>query len=99
MNSATINVIRSALQLDASLPAAQKARIIRMLTTPADQPEKKSGAEPDRFLRPREAAEYVGLSKRTLARYIKSGRLNPHRLNGRVLRFRRSELDAFLAGT
>lgn len=98
MNSATINVIRSALQLDVSLTTAQKARILRLLTTPDDQTERKSSPEPDRFLRPREAADYVGLSKRTLARHIKSGRLNPHRLNGRVLRFRRSELDAFLAG-
>jgi excisionase family DNA binding protein len=53
---------------------------------------------PDKLLTPKEAAQYLGLSKRTLARYVKAGQIKPSRLNARVLRFKKMDLDTFIAG-
>ena len=43
-----------------------------------------------------QAAEYLGVSVRTMRRYLAGGKLQAHRLTGRLLRFRREELDAYL---
>jgi len=42
------------------------------------------------------AAAYLGVSVRTVRRYLATGKLQAHRLSGRGLRFRREDLDAYL---
>jgi len=42
------------------------------------------------------AADYLGVSVRTMRRYLASGRLKARRVGGRQLRFRSEDLDAFL---
>ena len=99
MNSATLDLIKSAMRLDRSMDPAERAHVIRLLTTQSPQESPSHGTRfPDPYLSPREAAAYLGFSKRTLARYVEARRSKPCRLNARVLRFRRSALDALLAG-
>lgn len=43
-----------------------------------------------------EAAEYLGVTDRTLRRYVASGDLPAYRLGPRLLRFRQSDLDALM---
>lgn len=54
-------------------------------------------ATPNELLTTREAMAYLKISKPTIIRYSSSGILNPKRLPGGALRFRRSDLDAILA--
>ena len=99
MKAGTLDLIKSALRMDETLSSSLRARILRLLMDPAPgRDEALRGRTPDPYLSPRAAAEYIGLSKRTLARYVQSGRVQPCRLNDRVLRFRRSDLDALLVG-
>jgi excisionase family DNA binding protein len=51
-----------------------------------------------RWLTLRQAAAYCSLSESTLRRACRERRLYAHRL-GRLLRFERAHLDAFLTGT
>lgn len=100
MKPSTFTLVKTAISADPSISAAVRAKVLRaLMDKPSEQDSAPAVASADAYLSPKAAAQYVGLSKRTLARYIKSGRLVPHRLNSRVLRFRRSDLDAFLAGT
>ena len=50
-----------------------------------------------RWLTLRQAAAYCSLSESTLRRACREQRLHAHRL-GRLLRFERAHLDAFLTG-
>ena len=99
MNVATLNLIKSALRLDRSMDPPERAHVIRLLTSqrPQDPPADKA-RQLDTYLSPRDAAAYLGFSKRTLARYVEAGRIKPCRLNARVLMFKRSALDALLGG-
>jgi excisionase family DNA binding protein len=45
---------------------------------------------------PAEAAEYLKVSRRTLYRFLKQGRLSAVKLNGGGLRIRQSDLEAAL---
>ena len=57
----------------------------------------RSAAMPKKALSYREAAQYTGLSKSTLARAEKAAALRAQRVGGRVL-FEVDELDRFLRG-
>lgn len=52
----------------------------------------------DRLLTTRQVAEYVGLSPETVLRRYRAGELRGIRLGSNVLRFRQSELEAWLEG-
>ena len=52
----------------------------------------------DRILRAPAAAEVLGISKSTVWRYARLGKLNPVKLSERVTRFRQSEVQALIAG-
>ena len=52
----------------------------------------------DRLLTTRQVAEYVGLSPETVLRRYRAGELKGIRLGSNVLRFRVSELEAWLEG-
>jgi excisionase family DNA binding protein len=43
-----------------------------------------------------EAANYLGVTDRTLRRYVASGELPAYRLGSRLLRFKQADLDALL---
>ena len=100
MNAATLTLIKSAMRLDRSMDPPERAHVIRLLTAPPSSEPRpgKVGPPGESYLSPRDAAAYLGFSKRTLARYVEAGRIKPCRLNARVLRFRRSALDILLAG-
>ena len=53
----------------------------------------------ERLLTTREVAEFLGLSPETVLRRYRAGELPGYRLGSNVLRFRESELEAWLAGT
>ena len=53
---------------------------------------------PDKILRVRTAAETLGVSKSTIWRYAKSGKLTAVKLSQRVTGFRQSEVQALIAG-
>lgn len=52
----------------------------------------------DRLLTTREVADWLGLSTETVLRRWRSGELPGFRLATNVLRFRESEIEAWLAG-
>jgi len=49
-----------------------------------------------KLLRPEEVAELLGVSRRTIVRWLKEGRLKGVRV-GRLWRVREEDLDAFLS--
>lgn len=51
---------------------------------------------PPAWLAQAEAAEYLGITDRTLRRWVASGQLPAYRLGVRLLRFKQSDLDALL---
>ena len=53
---------------------------------------------PDKILRVWIAAETLGVSKSTIWRYAKSGKLTAVKLSDRVTGFRQSEIQALIAG-
>ena len=53
---------------------------------------------PDKILRVPAAAEVLGISKSTVWRYVRMGKLNPVKLSERVTGFRQSEIQALIAG-
>ena len=48
------------------------------------------------YLPPREAAEYLGVSRRSLDRWRKSGLISCIRMGKRLIRYRRMDLDAMM---
>lgn len=50
----------------------------------------------DTYLSPADAAKYTGLSTRTIHRWIRSGVIPSYRYGRRIVRVRKSELDAVL---
>jgi len=56
----------------------------------------KLGPGPEPWVNTLAACKYLGISRVTLRRWIKMGRLQPKRLPGGEFRFRISELDALL---
>jgi excisionase family DNA binding protein len=57
------------------------------------------GTLADRLLTTREVAAFLGVSPETVLRRWRAGELPGYRLASNVLRFRESELDAWLEGT
>ncbi|CAB4141096.1 AlpA Predicted transcriptional regulator [uncultured Caudovirales phage] len=54
----------------------------------------------DRIFRPKEAAQYLGISPSTLYDYVKIGRLDkPLKIGKRASGFRLSSLEKFLSST
>ncbi len=53
----------------------------------------------DRLLTTRKVAEFLGLSPETVLRRYRAGELLGYRLGSNVLRFRESEIEAWLEGT
>ena len=53
----------------------------------------------DRLFTTREVAAFLGLSPETVLRRYRAGELPGYRLGSNVLRFRESEIEAWLAGT
>lgn len=59
---------------------------------------KASDKGPKEFLSPTEAAKYLRLGRKTTYRWIHRGYFPHHRM-GKLIKIRRSDLDAFLAET
>lgn len=47
----------------------------------------------------KDAAKILGVSSRTLSRYIAAGKVTVHRLTPKTVRIKDTDLDAFLDGT
>jgi excisionase family DNA binding protein len=56
----------------------------------------KKNTTNDRFISIAEAAKYLGVSERTVRNMLYDGRLRGHRLGGRVVRLKLSEIDTAL---
>ena len=84
--------------LIAALPQKDRLQLLNDLLGQSSSRFNDSTPGTDRYLRPREAALYIGLSKKTLERYRKAGLLRTHKLNQRVVRYRASDLDRLFAG-
>jgi excisionase family DNA binding protein len=99
MNAQTLKIIETVLHADASLTKVQRMRLMRLVRGEETATRRSGTAQPpEHLLSPAEAAHYLSISKRTLARYVRSGRLVPGRINGRVLRYRRDDLDRLVFG-
>jgi excisionase family DNA binding protein len=53
----------------------------------------------DRLLTTRQVADFLGVSPETVLRRHRAGELRGYRLASNVLRFRESEIEAWLEGT
>ena len=53
----------------------------------------------DRLLTTRQVADFIGVSPETILRRWRSGEISGYRLASNVLRFRESEIEAWLEGT
>lgn len=53
--------------------------------------------EPDQFLTATEVAEMARVAKSTVFRWVETGDLEAVRLGAKVIRFRRSDVERFLA--
>lgn len=51
---------------------------------------------PPAFISPYEAAGYIGVTRRTVDRWISTGRLRAYRVGSRTVRIRVTDLEAFL---
>jgi predicted DNA-binding transcriptional regulator AlpA len=91
MSAQNIQLARLALT---GLSARDRADLIRELS---DMPARQ---EPDRLLRPKEAAKRLGMTPRSIFNLLKSGALTRIRLPGRKrgLGIRNSEIDALIEG-
>lgn len=50
----------------------------------------------DEFLSTAKAAQHIGVSPNTLRRYVKDHGIPRYKLSARLVKFKRSDLDAFL---
>jgi len=64
------------------------------LPAPVVSPADPAGA--DRLMSIREAAAYVGASTKTITRLVVAGDLKAYRFGQRLIRLKRSDLDALL---
>jgi len=80
MKTTTLELIRSVLKSDETMPADERARIIRLLTSPADAPK----PEPLCVIKPTEAARRLMVSRQTIYRYCKMGILSRAILPGKT---------------
>lgn len=65
-----------------------------MATKPKDQPQTEAGNSA--ILTKKEAADYVRCTVRYLERQVRAGRLRALKPTGKLVRFFRRDLDAFL---
>jgi len=56
-----------------------------------------TGSTPDCLLTKQQAADYIQATPRYVERQVKAGRLRAFKPTGKLVRIRRSEIDAFLA--
>ena len=61
-------------------------------------PEQTPATMPEPWLSPRDAANYLGVTVRTIRRYRAAGILPPNRIGRRVVRYRRADLDSLFRG-
>jgi len=56
----------------------------------------KTDSTPDRLLTKQQAADYIQTTPRYVERQVKAGRLRALKPTGKLVRIRRTDLDAFL---
>jgi excisionase family DNA binding protein len=68
-----------------------------MTAAPSDTPT-VDGAAPDRRppMSTQQAADYLGVSKSTIRRWVREGRLTNHKLGHRTVRYHPEDLDRFV---
>lgn len=76
-------------------PSTRRTASMSSVTTVAGAAEPLVVGE-DRLMSIREAAEYVGASTKTIMRLVVSGDLRAYRFGQRLIRLKRSDLDALL---
>lgn len=78
MKTTTLDLIRSVLKSDETVVADERARIIRLLTTPGEPTQNRS-----RIVSFQEAAGRLAVKRRTIYLYCSTGILERARLPGR----------------
>jgi len=53
---------------------------------------------PEQYMTMREIAEMIGVSKRTVYNWIRTGKIPAYRFGDQVIRVRREDAEAFLEG-
>ena len=79
MKTTTLDLIKSVLKTDETIPTDERSRIIRMLTTPADTTPRP----PTRIVSFVEAAQRLAVKRRTIYHYCRAGILARARLPGK----------------
>lgn len=94
MQNATMAAIGALIQADAPRNDEERRRLAELCGTLGP------GVPLPRILRHRQAAEVLGVSRRTLSNFVRRGVLREFRPHGaaRALGFRDSDLRAFLTG-
>ena len=76
------------------MESGTQERCLNMATKPKDQPQADAGNSA--ILTKKEAADYVRCTVRYLERQVRAGRLRALKPTGKLVRFFRRDLDAFL---
>lgn len=92
MTSQTLSIIKAALNGDPTLSSAHRKTILRSCNSPRDEEAMRSA--PDRLLSAKEASAILGISKRTLFRYVRRGLLHPVKLSPRTVRFTAEDIES-----
>lgn len=83
MKASTYNIIKTTLDGDDSLSAEERTAILRFCREPIPKPLQPAPTLPgEHYLRTREAAAVIGVSPRTIQRWIRLGTLESRQVVG-----------------
>ncbi len=93
MKMATVELIKTALRCDETVPSDDRARLVRLLTQPG-----AGGAptRPARVIRFKDAAARLGCAVRTVRSYVEQGRLDPVKAKERAIGVTESSLERMI---
>lgn len=91
MQTATRTAIEALLNADQTMTATERRAILDACDGPQDAAEIA-----DKLLSTGEAADRLGVSTRTLFRWIDAGKVKPVRMSARLFKIKASDVDALL---
>lgn len=94
MKMATVELIKTALRCDETVPSDDRARLVRLLT----QPGAGMPTRPARVIRFKDAAARLGCAVRTVRSYVEQGRLDPVKAKERAIGVTESSLERMANG-
>lgn len=93
MKMATVELIKTALRCDETVPGDDRARLVRLLTQPGAG---SAPARPARVIRFKDAAARLGCKVRTVRFYVEQGILDPVKAKERSIGVTEASLERMI---